>query len=65
MPGGGRRPRDMAAPGSGTTGLGSPDGTLTDRGLGEVPFGTGPHACPGRAHTFAPTAGPIEPRTTR
>ncbi|MGY0072004.1 hypothetical protein ACWZEH_35810 (plasmid) [Streptomyces sp. QTS137] len=41
----------------------APDGTLVDVSLAEVPFGIGPHACPGREHALALAAGLVEART--
>lgn len=41
----------------------APDGTLVEVDLAEVPFGIGPHACPGRAHALALAAGLVEART--
>ncbi|HEX3646852.1 MAG TPA: hypothetical protein VHV49_00415 [Pseudonocardiaceae bacterium] len=31
----------------------APDGTVVEVSLAEVPFGAGPHACPGREHALA------------
>lgn len=41
----------------------APDGTLVEVSLAEVPFGIGPHACPGREHALALAAGLVEART--
>lgn len=41
----------------------APDGALVEVSLAEVPFGIGPHACPGRAHALALAAGLVEART--
>jgi hypothetical protein len=41
----------------------APDGTLVEVDLAEVPFGTGPHGCPGRAHALALAAGLVEAKT--
>lgn len=38
----------------------APDGTLVEVDLAEVPFGIGPHACPGREHALALAAGLVE-----
>ncbi|WP_406505483.1 hypothetical protein [Streptomyces sp. NBC_00212] len=45
------------------TGRVAPDGGLVEVGLAEVPFGIGPHTCPGREHTPALAAGLVETRT--
>jgi hypothetical protein len=41
----------------------APDGTLVEVSLAEVPFGIGPHACPGREHALALAAGLVEAGT--
>ncbi|MEU2670749.1 hypothetical protein ABZ622_18100 [Streptomyces sp. NPDC007164] len=41
----------------------APDGTLVEVSLTQVPFGIGPHACPGRAHALALAAGLVDART--
>jgi len=41
----------------------APDGTLVEVSLAEAPFGSGPHACPGREHALALAAGLVEAGT--
>lgn len=38
----------------------APDGSLVEVDLTDVPFGIGPHACPGRTHALALAAGLVE-----
>jgi hypothetical protein len=37
-----------------------PDGTVVEVDLTDAPFGTGPHACPGRAHALAIAEGLVQ-----